>query len=157
MATVFNVLAAAVWPLAGLLTFRLLPFIGFVALSGSYAWSKRLLLVGLYISIAVVAVRHGATPFFWIALAYVYFLGAGWVAHELLPYVRSNVAWLATVVLLFWALPSIIIRGASLGFYVLGWDFTLAAYSFGVDTRNTEKPPLREFLFFLLVNPALVY
>jgi hypothetical protein len=41
---------------------------------------------------------------------------------------------------------------------ILGWDFMLAAYSYVVDTaRKAETPSRADCLFFVLVNPTLVY
>jgi hypothetical protein len=157
MLNVFGLLASQAWALAGILTFRLLPFASFVAVSGRYSWMKRSLIVALYVPIAFLAALHRATPFIWLVLAYLYFVGAAWVAYELLPYIRSNRKWLAVVVALFWIFPSAFIRDAPEAFFILGWGFALAAYSFGVDTRTVARPPLRDFLFFVLVNPALVY
>jgi hypothetical protein len=52
----------------------------------------------------------------------------------------------------FWTLP---MRAYAL---VLGWDLVLSAYSYCVEVAKQEHdPPLGDALFFLLVNPTLVY
>jgi hypothetical protein len=113
--------------------------------------------VAAYATLSFVAVRHGATPFYWLLLAYLYFLGAGWAAYELLPFARARALWLGTVVALFWVVPAVAVHPSPSIFLTLGWDFTLAAYSYGVDTRSAQDRSLRDFLFFVLVNPVLVY
>jgi hypothetical protein len=143
--------------LPGILTFRLLPFVGYLALFARCSWLARSLVVALYTPIAVLAALHGSTPFYWLLLAYLYLAGAGWLAYELVPYVRSKAAWFAMVALLFWVIPAIAVHPVPRTFLVLGWDLMLAAYSYGVDTRGGPTPSWRDFSFFLLVNPALMY
>jgi hypothetical protein len=155
--TILQILTLGTGPLPGILTFRLLPFAGVVALSEEYSWRTRIIVPALYAPVAVVAAKHGATPFYWLVLAYVYFAAAGWLAHEILPSVRSNAVWFGAVSMLFWILPTAALHPLPRTFLLLGWDCMLAAYSYGVDTRNRPDRSLRNFLFFLLVNPALVY
>src|SRR5215471_614015 len=96
-ATAIGSLMPGLEALPGILAFRLLPFVAFVAFSRRYSPIARALSVALYVPIVVVAARHGATPFHWLILAYLYFAAAGCVAHGLLPYVPSNAAWFAVV------------------------------------------------------------
>jgi hypothetical protein len=154
--TILQILTLGTAPLPGILTFRLLPFAGAVALSGEYSWRTRIIVPALYGPVAVIAAKHNATPFYWLVLAYVYFAVAGWLAHEILPSVRSNAVWFGAVSILFWVLPTALLRSLPRTFLLLGWDCVLGAYSYGVDTRNGGRS-LRDFLFFLLVNPVLVY
>ena len=143
--------------LPGILTFRLLPIVGYAALVGGDSWLVRSSFLALYAPVALLAAQHGATPFYWLVLAYLYFTVAGWLTYELVPLRFSKSAWLATVAFLFWILPAIVVKPIPRPFLVLAWDFTLAAYSYGVETRIGPTPRLRDFLFFLLVNPSLVY
>jgi hypothetical protein len=71
--------------------------------------------------------------------------------------VTSNVAWFLIAASLFWVLPVVAFRPAPTTLLLLTWDYTLAAYSYGVDTKGKPVPSRTAFLFFLLVNPALVY
>jgi D-alanyl-lipoteichoic acid acyltransferase DltB (MBOAT superfamily) len=72
-------------------------------------------------------------------------------------YVHSRAAYFACALVLFWVFPVVAIRPISAVILVVGWDCILAAYSYHVDTQKQRDRSLRDFLFFLLVNPALVY
>jgi hypothetical protein len=147
----------AFWALPGVLAFRLLPFVGFVAISRTGPWFVRVGVVALYIVIAVIALRAGSTPTYWLLLAYLYFAGAGWAAFELWSSWRSPIAVALSVVLLFWILPIAAIQPMPPTFLTLAWELALAAYSYQRDTVREPRRSLKGFLFFLLVNPALVY
>jgi hypothetical protein len=155
--TILQIFALGAESLPGILTFRLLPFVGVAVLSREYSWRTRVIVPALYAPVAVLAAKHGATPFYWLVLAYVYFAAAGWVAYEILPSVRSKAVWFGVVTMLFWVLPTAVMHPLPRTFLLLGWDCVLGAYSYGVDTRDGPDRCIRDFLFFLLVNPALVY
>lgn len=157
MPTILQIFALGAGPLPGILTFRLLPFAAVVVLSREYSWRTRVIVPALYAPVAVLAAKHGATPFYWLVLAYVYFAAAGWLAYEILPSARSNAVWFVVVSMLFWVLPTRVMHPLPRTFLLLAWDCVLAAYSYGVETRDGPDRSIRDFLFFLLVNPALVY
>lgn len=140
-----------------ILAFRLLPFAGYVAISPGRPWLARGFTIAAYGGLSMVAVRQGATPLVWLVLAYVYCAAAGWAAYELVPHVRSRSAWFAILTALFWGLPLAIVRPMPATFLLVGWDAILSAYSYGIDTRKETGRSLRAFLFFVLVNPVLVY
>ncbi len=71
----------------------------------------------------------------------------------------GKVAVLAASAILFQLVPALSIRGlGSATVHVIGWELMLASYSYCIDGARRERAPsLREGLFFLLVNPVLVY
>jgi hypothetical protein len=143
--------------LLAILAFRLFPFAAYVTLTQSYSWLIRCAAVLGYLALSVLAGKMGAQPLTWLLLAYGYCSFAGWVTFELAPFVRSRAAWFVAVTVLFWALPLLVVRPTPMVFLVVGWEATLSAYSYGVDAGRNADRSLRSLLFFLLVNPALVY
>jgi hypothetical protein len=71
----------------------------------------------------------------------------------------SKPAFLVLVALALLALPALAIADDSVVLVlVLGWDMTLASYSYAIDSaQRRPRPALSEGLFFLLVNPTLVF
>ena len=69
----------------------------------------------------------------------------------------------ALAIVLLWfclLLPGLVLPGLSLDLYlVVGMELALSAYSYCAETsrRGSSTPPLGDALFFLLVNPTLVY
>jgi len=59
----------------------------------------------------------------------------------------------------FLLLPALLLPGvARATFLILGWDLTLSSYSYCVHTaRSPQRSSLGQCVFFLLVNPALVF
>lgn len=152
-----SVLIQALPAILGILGFRLFPFVGYVAITRRYPWFVRLGVVASYGAMCVLAVRTGKAPPGWLFLSYVYYSAAGWAAYELLPYVRSRMAWFGVATSLFWIVPVVLVRPPPMSFLMVGWDATLSGYSYGVDTRGKTERSLARFLFFLLVNPVLVH
>jgi hypothetical protein len=60
---------------------------------------------------------------------------------------------------LFVVVPGIAARDlvAAMIVVALGWELSLKAYSFGVDTHGRPRPLLRDTVFFIVVNPCLVW
>jgi hypothetical protein len=114
-------------------------------------------LLPAYAFIAYAAAGPRATPFHWLLLAYAYFTAAAWAAFQLSTPSRSRLAWFGIVLVLFWICPVIAIKPMPAAFLVVGWEFLLAAYSYHADTARAPNRAFGDFLFFLLVNPALVY
>jgi hypothetical protein len=146
-----------------LLCFRGLPVLAVLLGSGHLRIAAKLWLVAASVAL-VVAPR--AWELIWlpgIALAYAYFAVVACVAPAAVRALRRG--WL-TPALLFagcfaaflwlpgWLLPPRA-RGAGL---IIGFDLVLAGYSYVLDVaRSREEPDVRRCLYFLLVNPVLVY
>jgi hypothetical protein len=141
----------------GVLTLRLLPIVGFAVISRKTKWPVRIALPVAYAFIASAAAGPRSTPFQWLLLAYAYFTAAAWAAFQFSTPSRGRVAWFAIVLILFWICPLVAIDPIPTTFLVVGWEFLLAAYSYHADTARVPNRTFGEFLFFLLVNPALVY
>ena len=150
-------LAGGLRALVRILAFRLFPFAAFATIGRGIPWPMRGSAIALYAALSCLVITSDATAPAWFLLACAYHCGAGWVAFELLPHVRSRAAWFGVSVVLFWLLPLAVVRPTPMPFLVIGWDVTLSAYSYGSDTRGRSSRSLRDCLFFLLVNPVLVY
>jgi len=71
----------------------------------------------------------------------------------------SRLALFLIGILVFLILPSLVVPPLfTLVVLILGWDMVLSSYSFCVETIDTpEAHGWKEGLFFILVNPTLVY
>jgi len=141
----------------GVVTLRLLPIVGFALISPKTKWLVRIALLPAYAFVAYTAAGPRSTPFLWLLLAYAYFTAAAWAAFQLSTPTRSRLAWFAIVLGLFWICPVVAIKPMPTAFLIVGWELLLAAYSYHADTARAPNRTFSDFLFFLLVNPALVY
>lgn len=99
-----------------------------------------------------------------LSLSYLYFLCLAFAVPFLATSVRdrrvtSSVVFVLVASAFFLSplafFPASNVKTATL---VLGWNLTLAAYSYCLDiSRSQSTPAPSDCLFFLLVNPALVY
>jgi len=82
-----------------------------------------------------------------------------WVAGALREERMTAGAAFGLSVAAYLLVPAVLLPGiAGATFLVLGWDLTLSSYSYCVDTsRSEERSKLGDCLFFLLVNPSVVY
>ena len=150
-----------------LVAYRLLPIVGYVLLTRRIAWRSKLV-VGLLYGLLCAGVERlderGLGPVFLAAaVAYSYFITLGSLLPRLPRLVArgsvSRGALFTGCVFTYMLLPLVLVPG-SLGapVYLLAWDVAMSSYSYCVDCaerrRNTS---IRECLFFLLVNPTLVF
>jgi MBOAT, membrane-bound O-acyltransferase family len=150
--------------IAALLSLRLLPF----AVYGtcvSRSIPLRLIVGGTYLLLPALACRLGARlTVELIGLGSIYYLVASLGIYWLgVLMAHGHMTRTATFVILFLALlllPGAVLPGvAILTFLIVGWELLLSGYSYCVETSRAgvRQPTLRECLFFLLVNPTLVY
>ena len=98
-----------------------------------------------------------------MALAYAYFVVVSLALPALARGVRAgaltNGGAFAVLALAFLAVPAVAWPDAAKAMtLVVGWDLVLSGYSLCIEAAKAESaPPIGECLFFLLVNPALVY
>ncbi|MBN1654510.1 MAG: hypothetical protein JXA30_12130 [Deltaproteobacteria bacterium] len=96
-------------------------------------------------------------------VAYAYFALVGLFVYRTSDIVRDGrLTKPALVLLLSFAyvlLPAVVFPSPQcVPIQVIGWEMILSAYSYGNDTAKTKQPrSLSECLFFLLVNPTLVF
>jgi hypothetical protein len=143
--------------------FRVLPIAAFVLLTPKVGVPAKVV-IGLTAVGAAVAVRvWSMLPLGWIAGAYAYFclaclllpLGSRWLRAGRLTSGALFVACAAGFLVLPGLPLPVEAKGTAL---VLGFDFMLSSYSYVVETaRSRDAPRLGDSLFFVLVNPALVY
>jgi hypothetical protein len=159
----FDSLPNAIRDVGAILCFRSLPIVGYALLTKQIVVARKIG-IGLAYTIAAVALRVWSLPaIVWLGVAYCYFAAAACgvpIAARLLRanHVTRGGAFSASASA-FLALPCLLVPGpARATALILGWDIMLSSYSYCVEVaRSDDDPPLRECLFFLLVNPALVY
>jgi hypothetical protein len=145
--------------------FRAFPVAAFALCKREVSGTAKLLLASVCVAMGWAFDLAHRLPLVCLSATYVYFLvvGAGVpVAARWLRAGRMTAA--ATFVCCagaFFVIPAAtwppIAKTLTL---VVGWDVMLSAYSYCVEAMKRDEgddPPLSDCLFFLLVNPALVY
>jgi hypothetical protein len=148
---------------ATLACFRALPIAGYALVTPAVPAAGKVL-IAITVTGAAVALRiWSVLPLGWIACAYAYFCllclllptFSGWLRASSLTGGAVFVACAAGFLLLPGLPLPTAAKGAAL---VLGFDFMLSSYSYVIETAKAKAPPrLTDCLFFVLVNPALVY
>lgn len=149
-----------------LLWFRALPFVAYVGLSRRFAGPERLLWVLSFVAITGLAFRRGSLRYreaLDVCAVLVYFavLGAG--VHQLPVAAVLRRSRPMVFGLLFAACIAVPARavgapGLAVTVVVIGWEVMLSAYSYLVEvSRARVRPACEDCLFFLLVNPCVVY
>jgi hypothetical protein len=143
--------------------FRSLPVVGYALLTRQLGLFPKLV-IGLGYFALCVGLRTWSLPAIaWLCLAYGYFAAAGsampWMARALRERRLTRGGAFAACAGLFLAFPCLFVPSpARATAVVVGWDIMLSSFSYCIEVAKTdEQPPLRDCLFFLLVNPALVY
>lgn len=155
--------ARALPSILGLVLFRAYPFAGYALISGLNCRAN-LLMLGMYAGLLLVFHEVGGQQWEILSVCTAvtsYFFLIGAVAHRLSIVWRpaNSVALLSTFWILCVFAPAVVLpdpyRGPVL---TLGWFISLSASSYCIDTTNTtERPSFGECLFFILVNPNVVY
>lgn len=156
-------LASAARDVFAVACFRALPIVGFVL-------ATRQIRIGPKLVVGLVAVLTGGIgqvwvvlPLGWLLVVYGYFVIVGALVPLGVPALRSGMltrsGLFAASAGSFLILPGLFapesVRTAAL---LIGWDLALSAYSYAAEvTRSNLEPERSDCLFFLLVNPALVY
>ncbi|MDD9967069.1 MAG: hypothetical protein OXR73_12630 [Myxococcales bacterium] len=174
MASWDTLLLALVAPAAGaaktqlvLLVTRAVPLAVYSASASRFGTRTRLLTMTLFAVAALGAEQFSPGTLEMVGrtvagMAY-YALTATLVYHLQPTLTEARVGGLMRLVLaftLFLLLPALVLPSfiLPLGVLVLGWDFALSAYSYWKDSQwEGTRPSLGECLFFMLVNPTLVY
>jgi hypothetical protein len=150
---------------AAILSLRLLPFALYAVVCARRTAAHKFAWACTYATTVAVACWLGALPTIAAivcAAVYYFVVGVGvsrlgrWIATGELT--RGGMFAIAFFV--FLVLPGVLLPGRGMVvFLVVGWDLTLSSYSYNVETavRGAARPPLGEALFFLFVNPTLVY
>ena len=155
--------------LAGLLLFRITPFVGWAVISTDLTIPTRALLASaaavcigsIYLwanSELLVTTLAGilAGTYFTILAAAVYLMPPQLARGN----IRKDFVFISCAVMSL-LLPGMLMRGElRQSVVVLGFEFLLSAYSYVVDpdnARGTRPRTFRDCVFFLVVNPALVY
>jgi hypothetical protein len=146
-----------------ILSLRLLPFAVYGTCTWTPAW-RRLWIAVAYLLLPGVACYLGAP-------AHVFLIGVGSLYYLIvcvgvyclgnmvaLGHVTRGAAFVALVIA-FLLLPGVLLPGTAIvTFLVFGGELLLAAYSYCVETSRVGfRASVEECLFFLLVNPTVVY
>ena len=147
-----------------LLCFRTAPMVGWLAFMPRQTLGARTTgAVTFGILMAVAAQMRGAVIGHML-VGYAYFAALGCCVPKVTSLVRRGHmtygAAFALCAIGFFVLPSVLVRPAYVtALLVIGWDLMLSAYSYCVEVSKSkeERGVISDCLFFLLVNPALVY
>jgi hypothetical protein len=155
--------SAAAQDVAIIAAFRGLPFLGYAILARRTHRLTKLVAAAALFAVVWVAGVTRVLPMLELCVAYVYFALAGSAALPMVTYLRAGrvtrPALFVVSVSAFLVIPAIALREVGRPeVLILGWDLVLAWYSYCVEKAKTREPtPLSDCLFFLLVNPVLVY
>lgn len=147
------------------LAFRSVPFVVYACVARSLSWPRRLVIVGggllagfgalrLNPSLAPVIACVAVAAYLLLSATFVHGL-AGWLPR---PWIRGGAVLVVSALVLL-ILPAAFVHHAVVSTaLILGWELTLKAHSYCVEASASERrPDLREGLFFLLVNPTVLY
>jgi hypothetical protein len=143
--------------------FRSLPVVGFVLFTRTIRLVPKVvvatLLLGSSIALRAWTLQAAAA----LGLAYAYFMGVAALMPAAIRGLREGritrgaLFVAGTSAFLGW--PCLLLPDSARSLaLILGWDFVLSSYSYCVEkARTKEAAPPSEGLFFVLVNPSLVY
>ena len=143
--------------------FRSLPVVGFVAVTRTVRPGPRLLVVTLFTVMCIALRAWTLERAVALAIAYGYFAALAALMPGAVRWLRqgrvTRGALFVGCAVAFLGLPCLFAPVAVRALVViLGWDFQLASYSYCVEkARAREEASRAEGLFFVLVNPSLVY
>jgi hypothetical protein len=148
---------------ATLLVLRVLPVFVFLLISSKTNFEQKM--AALVSAIVVGALTRGWTliPWTWYGLSYLYFIALGCLVPIAARWLRRGRLSRGSVFVLcfsaFLLLPGFLWPSPmKLVALVFAWDIVLSSYSYCVEiSRSSDEPSRADCLFFLLVNPALVY
>lgn len=152
----------------GLVAFRTAPYVCWSFLDSEITWMKRLLCFGAYtvLIIALVALstlESVSIHFIAITTAYLYFAFASTCFYIALSSLKQ--VFFGKTAIFFVAifgcniLPALFFNSSAASMIaVVGFEVTLSLYSFCMESTKEKKfPSLKESLFFILVNPVVLY
>jgi hypothetical protein len=149
-----------------LFSLRLLPFAIWAIFGRSATWRSKVLAAVAYSAFPALAWHLGAAPAIrLVAIGAAYYfavclLGANRLSAVMATGQVTRGAALVLVFVVFLLVPGVAFAGPAVpSFLIFGWELALSAYSYCVETSRpgAVPAPTSESLFFLLVNPTLVY
>jgi len=147
----------------GILAFRAIPIVAYVLVSRRHGVAAKCcaLLLG-YLPVAVSWALLDIEVVLYGLGAVAYFTGASALVHfasTQQDWLRFPIAVFTALVLVFLLIPSLFVPTSLLTVViVLGWEMLLSSYSYAVDrARIAPSSGYRQALFFIMVDPTLVY
>jgi hypothetical protein len=146
--------------------FRSVPFVTYACLSSRVRPRAKILALVLFSSATWAVARLGqpvAEIIVRAPAALAYFAAGGVLVYELgHAFARRKIdrpALFALCALWFVLAPALLLPSPSMvATIIIGWEIMLSAYSYCIDSASlAARPRLADCLFFLLVNPVLVY
>jgi len=155
--------ASAARDVATIAFFRALPVLGFVLLTRRIGLTGKVVVAASTVLLGVAVNVASLLPLFGLLATYTYLIGvAALVPYAVKPLREGALTrggLFAACAGAFLVLPGLFMPGAARAAAVLlGWDVMLSSYSYAVELSASGAAPARgDCLFFLLVNPTLVY
>jgi hypothetical protein len=152
------------WDVATAAFVRALPCVSYVLVARTIRLASKVLIGLVALALGHVLYTVAAPPFAAVATAYAYFVAVSavvpWLALQLRARRLTTGALFACCTVAYVGLPAVLwpSDAKSAVVLVLGWDALLSSYSYCVEvSQSRDDPVLGDCIFFLLVNPALVY
>jgi hypothetical protein len=156
--------AAACRDVAGILVARAIPCVGYALATRHVRLLAKLGIATICIALTLTLDHDATRQLATIVLWYGYFIAVSTVVPLVARQLRDRrmtpgavFVWSACV---FVGLPSLLSPSEAVATIAvaLGWDMMLASYSYCIEkTKASDDLPMAECMFFLLVNPALVF
>ncbi len=146
-----------------LAVFRLFPFFVYVLTCNYISALIKLLYGSIFLFLAVFAYADRLIEVYTVLGGYGYYafvcLGVFLFSRRTSQIMATRAAVFIGCAVLFLVVPAAVVRNIPVSIIlIIGWDLMLSSYSYCVDTQKLHtRPSLRDCLFFLLVNPTLVY
>jgi hypothetical protein len=154
---------AAATPLLILFSMRLLPTLAYVAFTPTISKISKLIVFAAVAPLLLATTTRFGSVVAYTAAGVLHYALSACALYLLIPWLRAERitrgALLALAVALFLFLPSLVLPGiAATAFLILGFEAVLSIYSYCVEqSKNSSVSRLRECLFFVLVDPTVVY
>jgi hypothetical protein len=147
------------------LVIRTLPFVGYALVARRVAAHVKWIAAGSWTLAGIGLASIDPVlrlQLFEVICGFAYFGLAGCLCHVLRGACQrgtlGKLGSLCACAILFQLAPALLIGGPGRAtVHIVGWELMLAAYSYVVQKTDEPEPTLRQGLFFLLVNPVLVF
>jgi hypothetical protein len=136
-------------------TLRALPIVVSISASEACRWTDRVVAVSAYTAIGWLAIRFANYDAIGMMAAYAYLTAIAVVPYMVSKAMRSRLAVFTSAAAVFLVVPAALSAAPTVVALVLGWEFTLASYSYCASVGTAAS--LKEYMSFVVVNPALAY
>jgi hypothetical protein len=144
------------------LVFRALPYVAYLSLQVERSRITRALTLGSYVLLVATLGVHAVGVVGWSVFGLCYYAMCGrlvfWLSRNTsTPSGVDALLLFCLLFVVFLVVPGTLLAAVARGtFLIWGWDLTLKAYSYVLDTNRAPRD-VRTCLFFLLVDPSNVF